>query len=126
GGAKSAPARTPGIVPVAITTSAGGVDPYAPDDDELARQIEEAETRARHGGRGHGHGSRLEGEEERIKLGDEPERTAVTMTADELVFAIVGDTRPAQPDDTKGYPVDAIKQIWKSIEAANPKPRFAI
>jgi hypothetical protein len=45
---------------------------------------------------------------------------------DSLNFAIVGDTRPAGIDDTNGYPVQVITQIWQDIENENPRPPFAV
>ena len=42
------------------------------------------------------------------------------------MFAIVGDTRPANEDDTSGYPTDIIDKIYQDIEAENPRPSFAI
>jgi hypothetical protein len=43
-----------------------------------------------------------------------------------LRFAIVGDTRPALPDDTAGYPTTVITKIWQDVEAHAPRPDFAI
>lgn len=43
-----------------------------------------------------------------------------------LNFAIVGDTRPASPDDTQAYPTTVISKIWDDIEAESPKPSFAV
>jgi hypothetical protein len=45
---------------------------------------------------------------------------------DVLSFAVVGDTRPANEDDTAGYPTDVITQIWKDVEAASPRPAFGV
>jgi hypothetical protein len=45
---------------------------------------------------------------------------------DRLSFAIVGDTRPAEIDDTAAYPVQVIQQIWSDLEAENPRPPFAL
>ena len=45
---------------------------------------------------------------------------------DALVFAIVGDTRPPSVDDTANYPTDIIGAIYADIEAAAPRPQFAI
>jgi hypothetical protein len=38
----------------------------------------------------------------------------------------VGDTRPPTEDDTAGYPTAIITQIWKDVEAASPRPAFAL
>jgi hypothetical protein len=43
-----------------------------------------------------------------------------------LSFAIVGDTRPPNEDDTSGYPTSVITKIWQNIEAASPRPAFAV
>ena len=43
-----------------------------------------------------------------------------------LSFAIVGDTRPPNEDDTTGYPTSVITKIYQDIEAASPRPAFAI
>jgi len=42
----------------------------------------------------------------------------------ELYFAVVGDTRPANIDDTAGYPTDVIRQIWRDV--ATEAPAFAV
>src|SRR6266566_2638688 len=44
---------------------------------------------------------------------------------DELRFAVVGDTRPMNLDDTANYPADVLRQIWTEVEAEQPKPAFA-
>ena len=38
----------------------------------------------------------------------------------------MGDTRPSTEDDTAGYPKTVITKIWQDIEAASPRPAFAI
>jgi calcineurin-like phosphoesterase family protein len=45
---------------------------------------------------------------------------------DELRFAVVGDTRPANLDDTAGYPTAIVQQIFTDVEAETPKPLFAV
>src|SRR4051812_9930648 len=45
---------------------------------------------------------------------------------DELRFAVVGDTRPANLDDTAHYPTDIVRQIWLAVEAEQPHPAFAV
>ena len=45
---------------------------------------------------------------------------------DDLRFAVVGDTRPANIDDTANYPTAIITKIWQDIEAESPHPTFAI
>lgn len=45
---------------------------------------------------------------------------------DELRFAVVGDTRPANLDDTAHYPSDIVRQIWVAVEAEQPHPAFAV
>lgn len=39
---------------------------------------------------------------------------------DQLMFGIVGDTRPPLPDDTAGYPTAIAAQIWARVAAAQP------
>jgi hypothetical protein len=43
-----------------------------------------------------------------------------------LRFAIVGDTRPPNPDDTSNYPTAIITKIWQDIAAESPQPSFAV
>ncbi len=43
-----------------------------------------------------------------------------------LLFAVVGDTRPAVIDDTTGYPTAVIDQIYGDLEAFKPHPPFAV
>jgi hypothetical protein len=47
-------------------------------------------------------------------------------TVSRLYFAVVGDTRPANPDDTAHYPVEVITKIYADIEALNPRPQFVL
>ena len=47
-------------------------------------------------------------------------------TLSRLLFAIVGDTRPANPDDTGAYPVAIIDKIYTSIQALPARPPFVI
>jgi hypothetical protein len=47
-------------------------------------------------------------------------------TLSALTFAIVGDTRPPSEDDIAGYPTAIITKIWQDIEAASPRPAFAV
>ena len=44
----------------------------------------------------------------------------------ELRFAVVGDTRPANEDDTSNYPTAIITKIWQDVEAESPHPDFAV
>jgi hypothetical protein len=44
----------------------------------------------------------------------------------ELRFAVVGDTRPANLDDTAHYPTDIVGAIWTAVEAEAPAPAFAV
>lgn len=44
----------------------------------------------------------------------------------ELRFAVVGDTRPVNLDDTQNYPTEIVRQIWQNVEAEQPHPQFAI
>jgi hypothetical protein len=45
---------------------------------------------------------------------------------DELRFTVVGDTRPANLDDTPNYPAPIERAIWTAVEAETPKPSFAV
>jgi len=47
-------------------------------------------------------------------------------TVSALLFAIVGDTRPANVDDTGGYPSTIIDTIFKDIAARSPQPSFVV
>ncbi len=44
----------------------------------------------------------------------------------DLVFAVVGDTRPPNPDDNANYPTAVITKIYEDIAALSPKPAFAV
>jgi hypothetical protein len=56
----------------------------------------------------------------------DPELHEIRRVADDLDFAIVGDTRPAIPDDTRSYPTDTVRAIWERIQHEKPRPDFAI
>jgi hypothetical protein len=43
-----------------------------------------------------------------------------------LYFAVVGDTRPNQPDDTPNYPTAVITKIYQDIATLDPRPQFVI
>ena len=45
--------------------------------------------------------------------------TVAGGTLPELAFAIVGDTRPAMIEDTKGYPSAIAAKIWQGVQSAN-------
>ena len=47
-------------------------------------------------------------------------------TSSDLVFAVVGDTRPSSIDDTTNYPTSIITKIFEDIQNASPKVQFAI
>ncbi|HVO31712.1 MAG TPA: metallophosphoesterase [bacterium] len=48
------------------------------------------------------------------------------LVTESLDFAVVGDTRPSYPDDTRGYPGATIRSIYQSIERENPRPAFTV
>jgi len=48
---------------------------------------------------------------------DAPGPDAYVAPLADLSFAVVGDTRPANLDDTANYPTDVAKQIWMDVEA---------
>jgi hypothetical protein len=43
-----------------------------------------------------------------------------------LVFAVVGDTRPASEDDPSGYPTAVITKIFQDIQDQSPRPSLTI
>ena len=43
-----------------------------------------------------------------------------------LIFGVVGDTRPAVPDDTANYPTAIITQIFQDLASASPQPQFVL
>jgi hypothetical protein len=43
-----------------------------------------------------------------------------------LVFAVAGDTRPANEDDPSGYPTTIITKIFQDIEALSPRPALVL
>ncbi len=55
-----------------------------------------------------------------------PSADASATLAPAFRFAIVGDTRPANEDDTVHYPTTVITQIWTDIEQFSPHPDFAV
>jgi hypothetical protein len=52
--------------------------------------------------------------------------TASGGTVSSLLFAIAGDTRPANVDDTAGYPTTIIDTIFSNIAARAPQPSFVV
>lgn len=47
-------------------------------------------------------------------------------TMSRLLFASVGDTRPALPEDTKGYPTQTITTIFQTMAKLDPMPPMAV
>lgn len=47
-------------------------------------------------------------------------------TVSSLLFAVVGDTRPPNVDDTSGYPTAIATKIFQDIESMSPKPAFGV
>jgi hypothetical protein len=47
-------------------------------------------------------------------------------TLSRLLFAVVGDTRPATPDDTLGYPTQVITAIYADLRALRPRPALVV
>jgi calcineurin-like phosphoesterase family protein len=43
-----------------------------------------------------------------------------------LVFAVVGDTRPPEVDDTPAYPSSVVEALYAGIAAADPRPAFVL
>lgn len=52
--------------------------------------------------------------------------TASGGTVSSLLFAVVGDTRPANIDDTSGYPTTIIDTIFADVTARSPQPSFVV
>ncbi len=52
--------------------------------------------------------------------------TASGGNVNRLFFSVVGDTRPAVPDDTAGYPTAIIKGIYQHIQSLAPPPSFVV
>jgi hypothetical protein len=52
--------------------------------------------------------------------------TADGGTLSRLLFAVVGDTRPATVDDVGGYPTDVITTIYAGIRALDPRPAMVL
>ncbi len=47
-------------------------------------------------------------------------------TASRLYFAVVGDTRPPNPDETSAYPTAIITKIYSDIAGLAPQPLFVV
>jgi hypothetical protein len=47
-------------------------------------------------------------------------------SASRLYFAVIGDTRPPDPDRTDEYPTAIITKIYADVAAMNPQPLFAV
>ncbi len=43
-----------------------------------------------------------------------------------LFFSVIGDTRPANIDDTSGYPTAIINQLYTDVSSLNPAPLFSL
>jgi hypothetical protein len=48
------------------------------------------------------------------------------LKLDGLRFAVIGDTRPVDPDDLGGYPSAVIERIYQGVASLSPTPAFAI
>jgi hypothetical protein len=55
-----------------------------------------------------------------------PTSVAIPTRLNELRFAVIGDTRPVNPDDVSGYPNEVIARIYQDVSALTPPPDFAI
>jgi hypothetical protein len=47
-------------------------------------------------------------------------------TVSRLYFAVIGDTRPANIDETTTYPTQVIEKIYADLEAMTPRPQFVV
>ncbi len=52
--------------------------------------------------------------------------TAGGGSVSRLLFAVVGDTRPPNPDDTAGYPTAIIQKIYGDVQALAARPSFVV
>ncbi len=75
-------------------------------------------------GSGSGTGSSSGG----VDAGPPPTGTVGTTggTVSRLYFSVVGDTRPANVDDTSGYPTAVITKIFQDMAGMNPPPSFGV
>jgi hypothetical protein len=60
------------------------------------------------------------------KVAPTPDAAVAAVNASALTFAIVGDVRPAIPEDTANYPTAIITKIFEDIAAESPAPKFVI
>ena len=51
---------------------------------------------------------------------------AQTTSLTSLNFAITGNTRPPTEDDSAAYPIAIITKIFQDMQAASPRPAFAV
>ena len=63
-----------------------------------------------------------------IDAGAPPTGTVGTTggSVSRLYFAVVGDTRPANVDDTAGYPTAIATKIYQDMEGFSPRPSFGV
>jgi hypothetical protein len=63
-----------------------------------------------------------------IDAGPPPTGTVGTTggTVSRLYFAVVGDTRPPNVDDTSGYPTAIITKIFQDMASMSPRPTFGV
>ena len=47
-------------------------------------------------------------------------------SVDHLYFAVIGDSRPPNADETGSYPSAVISKIYQDIEALSPRPQFVV
>ncbi len=52
--------------------------------------------------------------------------TGMGGSVSRLLFAVVGDTRPALPNDTQGYPTQIVTGIYNDLAASTPVPSFVV
>jgi hypothetical protein len=71
--------------------------------------------------------ARAPGETDAAPMPDAPPGTSdAAQSSSSLVFAVVGDTRPPNLDDTSNYPTAIATKIWQDIAAESPAPSFAV
>jgi hypothetical protein len=49
-----------------------------------------------------------------------------SASVSDLYFAVIGDTRPANIDDTPNYPTAIITKIYQDVTAETPQPQFVV
>lgn len=78
------------------------------------------------GGGGGGTDARVEAATEGGTTSGPPGVGANGGHVSQLLFTVIGDTRPANPDDVSGYPTAIIDKIYEDVAALQPLPLFTV